>query len=168
MRSRFFLVLLATSSFSAVTSLAQKPSTPEERARLVSIEQKLETSPLDPSLKSEREWAIKWLIEVPDVRVHMCPSIVGDYHKYKYSSEITTQIMLASAKFSIENPDKGDDAAEQYVLGAESALRAYSAILQQDPKAKSKVLDDDLEKQNQGKLKDILQDAAAKQCSIKS
>ena len=111
MRSQLFLILFLVSliSFSTVDSLAQKPSTPEERARLVSIAQKREANPLDPSLKSEREWAIKWLIEVPDIHVGMCPSILGDYHKYKYSSEITTQVLLASAKFSIESPDQAND-----------------------------------------------------------
>jgi hypothetical protein len=170
MRSQFFLVVFSVSliSFSTADSLAQKPSTPEERARLVSIAQKLEANPLDPALKSEREWAIKWLIEVPDIHVGICPSILGDYRKYKYSSEITTQILLASAKFSIESPDQANDAAAQYIAGAESALKAYTAILQQDSKAKSKPLDDDLEKQSQGKLKDFLRDTAAKQCDKKS
>jgi len=170
MRSQFFLVLFSVTLivFSTIDSLAQKPSTPEERARVVSIAQKLEANPLDPSLKSEREWAMKWLIEVPDIRVGMCPSLLGDYHKYKYSSEITTQILLTSAKFSIENPDQANDAAAQYIAGAESALKAYTAILQQDAKAKSKPLDDDLEKQSQGKLKEFLRDAAAKQYAKKS
>ena len=170
MRSELFPVLFAVSlmGFSTADSLAQKPSTPEERARLVSVAQKLEASPLDPSLKAEREWAIKWLIEVPDIHVGMCPSILGDYHNYKYSSEITTQILLASARFSIEKPDQASDPTAQYIAGAESALKAYTAILQQDAKAKSKPLDADLEKQSQGKLKEMLQDAALKQCSRKS
>jgi hypothetical protein len=148
----------------AVCSFAQSPSTPEDRARLVSLAQKLETNPLDSSLRPEREWALKWLIEVPDIHVSMCPTILGDYHKYKYSAEITTQLMLSGARFSIENPDKANDQVGQYVAGAEGALKAYGAILQKDSKAKSKVLDEDLQKQQDGKLKDFIQDAAAESC----
>jgi len=146
------------------TVLAQAPSTAEERARLLTLAHKLESNPLDPSLRPEREWALKWLIEVPDIHVSMCPSILGDYHKYKYSPEITTQMMLASAAFTIENPDKAKDQTGQYVAAAEGALKAYSAILAQDPKARSKALDEALEKQSQGKLKDYVEDAANKSC----
>src|SRR5262249_35079023 len=43
------------------------PSTPEERTRFVAIAQKLEQSPLNAGLRPEREWALLWLIQVPDV-----------------------------------------------------------------------------------------------------
>src|SRR5271169_1070628 len=98
-----FICLLCIAAVSTV--LAQTPSTPEERARLVAIAHKLETNPLDPGLHADREWAIKWLIQVPDIHVGICPTILGDYHKYKYSSEITTQLMLSGAAYTIENPD---------------------------------------------------------------
>jgi hypothetical protein len=62
------------------------------------------------------------------------PTILGDYHKYKYSSEITTQRMFSGAAFTIENPDQAKDQLAQYVAAAEGALKAYSAILQQDSK----------------------------------
>lgn len=130
----------------------------------MSLAQKFETNPLDSALRPEREWALKWLIEVPDIHVGMCPTILGDYHKYKYSTEITTQLMLGSARFSIENPDKANDQVAQSIAGAESALKAYGAILQKDSKAKSKALDEDLQRQQEGKLKDFIQDTAAKSC----
>jgi hypothetical protein len=142
----------------------QTASTPEERARLVALSHKLESNPLDPSLRSEREWALKWLIEVPDIHVNVCASVLGDYFKYKYSSEINIQLTFSSAAFAIEHPDKAGDQLAQYVAGAEGALKAYSAILQQTPRAKSKVLDDILQKQAQGQLKAFVEDAAAKGC----
>jgi len=46
------------------------------------------------------------------------------------------------------------------MAAVESVLKAYNAILQQKPEAKSKALDDLLKKQRQGKLKDSIQ----KQC----
>jgi hypothetical protein len=146
------------------TVFAQSPSTPEDRNRLITLTHKLESNPLDPSLRPEREWAIKWLIEVPDIHVGMCPSILGDYQKYKYSAEITTQLMLESAEFVIKNPDQARDRVAQYVAAAEGALKAYGAILQQDPKAKSKALDDLVQKKSAGKLNESIQDVASKGC----
>jgi hypothetical protein len=162
--SRFAAIFLFLCLSLTKSTFAQSPSTPEERTRLVSLAHQHEANPLDPGLKNERAWAIKWLIQVPDIQVGMCPSILGDYHKYKYSTEITIQIMLSSAAFVIENPDKAKDSAAQYVAGAEGALKAYSALLQQDPKAKSKVLDEMQEKQSQGRLKDSVEEIATKTC----
>ena len=142
----------------------QTPSTPAERARLAAIDHKLETNPLDTNLRSDREWAIKWLIGVPDITVSICPSILGDYHKYKYSAEITAQLMLGGATFQIENPDKAPDKDAQLFAQAESALKAYKAILQQEPKSKTKSLDEVLEIQEQGNLKQFVLDAAKKSC----
>jgi hypothetical protein len=164
MGKRMKVSILAFISLAAVAALAQSPSTPEERARLVTVTHKLESNPLDASLRPEREWAFKWLTQVPDITVGICPSTLGDYHKYKYSAEITTQLMLSGAEFVIQNPGKAKDQLAQYLASAEGALRAYSSILQQDPKAKSKALDEALQKQSEGKLRDYVEDAANKSC----
>lgn len=159
----FFAFLISCVMGSAI-ALAQAPSTPEERARLVAIAHKLQDNPLDTSLQSDREWAIKWLTTVPDITVEMCPPVLGDYHKYKYSTEITAQLMLSQAAFLVENPDKSKDVSSQYVAGAEGALKAYSSLLQQSPGAKSKALDELAQTQSQGKLKEFVEDAAKKSC----
>lgn len=160
---QFAVVCLLCFAFVSLV-FAQAPSTPEERARLVALAHKLESNPLDPNLRAEREWAIKWLSEVPDIHVSMCPTILGDYHKYKYFFEITTQLMLAGAEFSIENPDQAKDQVGQYLASAQGALKAYGAILQQSPKAKSKALDEVVEQRNAGKLKELIQESASKNC----
>lgn len=157
------LVLLLVCMFSTL-SLAQNPSTPEERTRMTTLAHKLESKPLDDSLRAEREWAIKWLIQVPDIHVKMCTDVLGDFYKskYKYSSEITTQLMLSSAAYVIEHPDQSNDDLAQYMGGVEGVLKAYNSILKEKPSAKSKGLDDLLQKQSQGTLKDAVQDAAKK------
>ena len=157
----FFAATIAAMSVSAA---AQTPSTPEERTRLVSLAHKLETNPLDTTLESDRGWAIKWLIEVPDIHVSICPLILGDFHKYKYSTQINEQLALSSAAFVIENPGKSSDRIAQYLAAAQGALKAYSSILQQNPKAKSKPLDDALQKQSDGQLRAFVEDAVAKHC----
>jgi len=168
MRNRHLsFVLSITCLFCAIATLAfaQSPSTPEERSRFVAIAHKLESSPLDESLRSEREWALKWLIQVPDIHVSLCSSVLGDYFKFKYSSELTVQLSLSQGAFVIEHPEQASDQREQYFAGAEGALKAYSAILQQKPKAKFKMLDELVAKQASGQLKSFVEAAAAKGCN---
>jgi hypothetical protein len=127
----------------------------------VALARKLEATPLDNSLKAEREWAVKWLIEVPDVSVSVCPAVLGkDFlkTKYKYSPELVTQLMLSSAAFVIEHPDQSKDKPAMYAAGAAGALKAYAAILKDDPKSKWKALDEPSGKQEQGQLADFVRE----------
>jgi len=51
--------------------------------------------------------------------------------KYKYHHESTRQYMLASGAFISENPEKAGDTNAMNLAAVGSALKAYSAILQQ-------------------------------------
>jgi hypothetical protein len=141
---------------------AQGTSTAEERTRWAEITHKLESNPFDDSVNKDGEWALKRLSDAHDIHVPLCPALLGEFNdaKYKYRHEITRQYMLASGAFLIENPAKAGDVAAMNVAAVGSVLRVYSAILQQKSDAKSKVLDDLLKKQTQGKLDDALR----KQC----
>jgi hypothetical protein len=90
----------------------------------------------------------------PEERVPLCAALLGEFNdpKYKYRHPITRQYMLASGAFLIENPDKAGDVAAMNLAAVSSTLKVYSAILQQKPDAKSKLLDDLLKKQSEGKL----------------
>jgi hypothetical protein len=68
--------------------------------------------------------------------------------------------------FVIGHPDKAGDLNAQYVAGEQGALKAYNAILKSKPEAKSKGLDDLLEKQRQGKLVEFVREAS-KDCEDK-
>ena len=138
------------------------PSTPEERARAVQVAHKLESNPLDGSLKSDREWAILWLIQVPDIHVNVCTNVLGDFmkSKYKYSSEIVTQLTLSSAAFVIEHPESSNDSVAQYIAATEGVLKAYHSILQLKQKATSKALDELTQAQTEGRLQDKVREAS--------
>lgn len=133
---------------------AEKHSTPEERQRLVTIAHKLEAAPLDPSLASDRDWAIQWAVAAPDVHVKICPSLLADLRrpKYKYRTELTNQLLISSAAFLIEHQEHETNISDQSVGGIEGVLKAYSAILKADPQATAKSLDELLQKQKEGKL----------------
>jgi hypothetical protein len=61
------LLLIPAIAFSA----DRGPSTPEERQRALRIVQQLEEQPLNINA-DDREWMLKWLIQVPDISVEIC------------------------------------------------------------------------------------------------
>ncbi len=135
---------------------ARGPSTAEERARFVGIASRFEADPLDKNLQSDREWAFRWLVEVPDIAVTFCVDTLGDFYKakpkYKYGAEVTLATLLGTGAFVIQNPEKAKDRHAVNLSGAESVLRVYKAILKKDPGATSKSLDALAAKQAAGQL----------------
>ena len=164
-RATSFAVLLLGFCYWLPAQQAEKrgPSTPEERQRFVAITHKLEEAPLDESLHAEREWAFRWLTEVPDISAQICTGPLGGFlkKKYKYSSEIVLQLTLSSGVFVIEHPDQAQDASAQCLAGVEGALKAYQAILKVKPDARDKALDEVLDKQRNGKLADHVRDTTS-------
>lgn len=150
------------------------PSTAQERQRFLALTRKLEQTPLDKSLYQEKSWAKQWLEDIPDINVNICaPVLFGtDFLReqvgepYKYTPQLSYQATFGQAAYIIEHPDKKGDSTAQYTAGVESALKAYSAIVKTDAGAKSKALDDLLEKQKQGKLADFVRDSS-KDCEDK-
>jgi len=165
----FIVFLLAVLSF-AQNEPKHAPSTKEERQRFLALTRKLEQSPLDKSLYSEKTWAKKWLEDIPDINVNICaPILFGmDFvtEPTKYTPQLSYQATFGSAAYIIEHPDKAGDTDSQFVAGVESALKSYSAIVKDDPEGKSKSLDALLEKQKQGKLAEFVR-SASKGCEDK-
>lgn len=144
----------------ATTGAVRGPSTPEERQRVIEITHKLEAAPLDNTLFKERDWAQQLLLVIPDVHLRTCTTLLRDIRRprYKFRTELWAQVRLAGAVYLIEHPDHADDYLGEHLAGMQSALKAYSAIVKTNPDARSKPLDDLLEKQNQGKLPDVVKD----------
>lgn len=139
---------------------AEKRSTPEDRQRLVAVAHKLEAAPLDPTLGPDRDWAMKWAVAAPDVHVRMCTSLLADLRRprYKYRPELSSQLLISSAAFLIEHPEKSADNVAQSVGGMEGVLRAYTAILKTDPQATASSLNELLQKQKEGKLAEAVRE----------
>lgn len=82
-------------------------STPEERAKAVSVARSLEQDPLANDAPTKRQWLLNWIIEVPDIRFNVCAGLlapeVGNQHRY--SAELNQQIMFSAAAFKLEDPD---------------------------------------------------------------
>ena len=138
----------------ATASAADSRSSPEDRQRFVSATRSLEQAPLKPELKADREWALAWLTEAPDVSVTVCATTMGGLlkSKYPYAGEIVLQNSFAMAAFVIEHPDKANDPEAQQLAGMEGALTAYRSILRDKPDARSPALDGLLKTQSRGEL----------------
>ena len=167
MRRRTYLLVTMTlmSAFACAqdeTEPKRGPSTAEERKRFVEVVNKFEKTPLDPGMIPDIDWARKWLEDVPDVNVTVCPTPLGNLlvEDYQYKSRIGVQFTLAMGAYLIQHPDKASDNVSQYLAGVQSALRMYKAILKTNPAANSTALEELLDKQADGTLDDFIQKAS--------
>jgi hypothetical protein len=158
MRKRFLaLAVLALLILSGLPLLAQQsrgPSTPEERAKAVQFAHDLENNPFGPQAKAEREWLLRWIIEIPDITVDVCPRLLGPDapDKKKHGPEILTQLTFSEAAFMIENPDKAKDKIAVHTAGLSAALKVYEVSVKLNSKDKMKGLDEVLARRDKGEL----------------
>jgi hypothetical protein len=145
----------------APASAADTRSSPEDRARFVSITRTLEEAPLNPSLKPDFEWALSWLTDAPDVSVSACLTTLGGLPQsnYPYAGEIVLQYIFSMGAFVIEHPEAANDANAQQLAGAEGALHTYGSILRDKPDAKSPDLEALREVRARGELPDYVREA---------
>lgn len=162
-RRLLIIALIITCGFSASSTFAQKrgPSTPEERKRAVEIATLLEKDPLNKDAKALSRELLIWLIEIPDISVTICTSMLGDYSKIKgdYAGTITTQLSFAETKFVIEHPDQANDEYQVYLAGVESVLRTYQNIKKAKPTVLLEPLEQLLVKQLAGELPEFVKSA---------
>jgi hypothetical protein len=160
---------LALVFWPAPSIAADVHSSPEDRARFISITHKLEEAPLQSSFRADRAWALSWLTDAPDVAVNVCLTPLGDLDQrsYPYASEIVLQYMFSMAALIIEHPETKNDSNAQQLAGVVGALNAYRSILRDNPDAKSPALDQLLETQARGGLPDFVRNASA-HCSAKN
>jgi hypothetical protein len=141
------------------------PSTPEERKQALKYIQDFEADPLNPSVTDEREWVLKWIIEVPDVHVNVC-MIFDKLPKgnKKDSSTIFLAETLAQTAFVLQNPDKQGDLLAQYQAGVDGALRVYEILLKSNPKDRQPYFDDLIQKRDGGTLAEFVKERTASAC----
>jgi hypothetical protein len=166
-RTASFLLFIAALQFFPAQIRAQQrgPSTPEERARAVQTAKSLQADPLAPNLQGDREWLVKWLIEIPDISVKMCTTFLGDLGDSKsgYPGAVIATMLASEAAFAIEHPEKAKDVEAIYLAGVDGALRAYEAIHNKEMSYRLPHLDDLIQKRDQGKLSEYVH-ATAKKC----
>jgi hypothetical membrane protein len=141
-------------------------STPEDRARVVTLVRSLEQNPLAEDAPAARQWLSEWIVDVPDIRFHVCEDLIaqGLGDDYPYANEVTSQAMFSAAAFAIEHPDQVRNRSAQYYEGVQGALRVYESLVKTTPDASSAFLDDLLAKRDSGQLADHLAALARERC----
>lgn len=143
------------------TTMAQKDKT-LDKATFIKAARLLEQDPFIKDAKKYREVMTLYLIETKDVSLVLCTSnatkAVFD-KKHKFSNELFSQNIYGMAVFKLENPDQATDEKAAQVAGAESMLRAYEAMVKQNPKAKLAAADELLAKKADGTLAKFVGDA---------
>ena len=162
-RRLFVIALVVICALSETATLAQKrgPSTAEERKRAVEITTLLENDPLNKNAEAWRRELLVWLIQIPDISVTLCTSMLGDYTKIKgdHAGTITTQMSFAETKFVIQHPEQANDKYQVYLAGVEGVLRTYQNLKKAKPKVRFEPLEDLLVKQQAGQLPDFVRSA---------
>jgi hypothetical protein len=169
MKSHFVKIVVAVvifAFFGLRTAGAQDrgPSTPEERARAVKVAHQLETDPLAEGAREQRAWVVKWIIEIPDITVNVCFEYFGKVPDPPrgHSVEIAGQMIVSSAAFMIEHPDKVKDQQAVAKAGLLGSLKIYESVLKQDSTARWPYLDNLIQMLDQGKLDDYVSDTLTK------
>ncbi len=144
----------------AQTAIAQSDKT-LDKATFIKAARLLEQDPFIEDAKKYREVMTFYLIETKDVSLVLCTSdatkAVFD-KKYKFSNELFGQNIYGMAVFKLENPDKATDEKAAQLAGVESLLRAYEAMVKQNPKAKYTAADELLAKRTDGTLTKFVAD----------
>ena len=140
------------------------PSTAEERARAVKIAHELENEPLAKDAKENRDWVIQWIVDIPDITVTVCDEYFGTLTKpvRGHTREIVNQMVISSAAYMIEHPDKVKDEQAIATAGLLGSLKTYQAILKQEPDARWPYIDKIVLMRDQGKLDDFVSDTRRK------
>jgi hypothetical protein len=128
------------------------------------VAHQLEENPLAKDAGEQRAWVIRWIIEIPDITVDACFDYFGDVPDPPrgHSQEITRQMLISSAAFMIEHPDKAKDEQAVALAGLLGALKAYQAILKQDPQSRWPYVENVVQMRDKGKLDEYVTDTRRK------
>jgi hypothetical protein len=142
------------------------PSTPEERKQALEYIHDFEANPLGPNAIQEREWVIKWVIEVPDVHISFCSEILDKMNRSdkKDGPTLLAAMMMGQTDFALENVDKAANRAAEFQAGVEAVLNVYAALLKSNPKDNQPFLDDLIQRREAGTLAQFVHDRAAAAC----
>lgn len=136
------------------TSDDHSPSTEQERRAFVRWTRSLEDDPLQPQAQDARARLLLWTVNVPDIGVTVCGSLLGPVlaRKGPFDAILVGQLTFAGAAFAIEHPERAKDVQGQRLAELDGALRVYEHLLPARPEVRSPYLDDLLARRARGPL----------------
>ncbi len=135
------------------------PSTPEERARVVSLAQASDKDPLGVMASADGKWFMQWMEAVPDYQFGpdkgafwAMSAAKGDLRKAMQFHH-TVSIAAYQVQHQILDPRKNAEHEEAVALaGVEGLLRAYETLLPKRPENRSEKMDAALLSRGKGEL----------------
>ncbi|HEY1209379.1 MAG TPA: hypothetical protein VGE85_08425 [Terracidiphilus sp.] len=145
------------------------PSTPEERKQALDYIQHFMADPLGPNALHERQWVIEWVIEVPDVHVSFCSTILDKMNKSdkKDGPTLLAAMLMSQTEFALQDSGKKGDVLAEYQAGVEGVLRVYEVLLKSNPKDRQPLLDDLIQRRDAGTLSQWVKERAAAEGCLK-
>ena len=135
----------------AATAAGRGPSTPEERAKALAVNQRFHADPLDPSLN-------------PDLRASICTALDSQKGNKKDAQTLFNAMFLAQIAYAINHPGKRSDHLDEYQAGVDGLLHAYELLAKSKPKDQQPYLDDLIQQRNAGTLTEFVKQRAAAIC----
>ena len=144
----------------------EQKSTPDERQKIVKMSKQYEKNILAPGAKNIASEILEWWIEVPDVTLNWCPSLLTDEmpQGQDLAGAVLLQGLAAAGVFVLEHPQQASDDRASWIAGLEGVVRAYQNLLDLDPGHRDDFLDKLVEIRSSGRLGEYV-DAHSEECS---
>ncbi|HUQ49715.1 MAG TPA: tetratricopeptide repeat protein [Terriglobales bacterium] len=139
-------------------------STQEEREKMVKLVAALEASPRGDEARKNASWVANWIHDIPDIFFIECSQLLETQKAksdYVYRKLLEQQMFFSGAAYQVQHLE-GKDQLAIYHAGLLGAMRAYEAILAQEPKTRWTVMDGLLERRNS--LREFVHQQANKNC----
>lgn len=161
---RWLVLMIGLALTASAWAANAKVSTAAERKRALDVIEKLEKNPLSPELKQEREWVQQWVVEMDDIHVVMCTTVIKPLLEEKNSDPrkaLMLQNLLAMAAWEMQHPKQPIDYTAMQLAGAQGMLRAYQSIAVKDGSYKSPFMESLLTKEKDGTLESYVRAGSA-------
>ena len=155
-------LLLASASTTAQQQ--RGPSTAEERQQALKYIADFQADPLNPNLKPEVQWIIKWTVEVPDFAVHLCSFVDLPKGDKKHGLTLFTAMVMAQTGFVINHLGAQPDLTAEYQAGLEGMLDAFEKVVAANPKDSQPAFEDLLARRKAGTLADYVKQQEGSRC----
>lgn len=132
---------------------ARGPSTPAERARVVQLARDAGQNPL-LAVQRDGRWLKDWVDEVPDLVLEYGSGFAWLKGAAKAGTReaLEFQYTASAMAFQIQHPEQSGRHAATDAAAMTGVLRAYEALVRQDPKLASAKLDRALSARDKGEL----------------
>jgi hypothetical protein len=154
----------AADSTLALPKFPKGKLSPEQLAQVAAGIRRLEANPMAADLRDASRKLLVWLVDSPDITIHVCPHVMPMPGENALSSPVTGMMFLfSSAAFMIENPDRAGDAAAVNLGGIQGVLHSYTILkARHGDQARAASLEALLQRQERGELERHIQEQTAK------